>query len=367
VELYGYSTQLCVAECGEVISGCRDLSATSLLVLLLVVGNRSVASDTPDLPVVAANDNRAPAGEHQGSLLTLRLVLRRARWYPDRETDPFIDLHAFGEVGKAPQIPGPLVRVPEGTEIVASVRNLLPRTALIHGLHEHAGGPGDVLAVAAGTTREVRFKAGVPGTYTYWATTSDAALKTRLTDDTQLSGAFIVDPPGKIAMDRVFVLGLWLPDPIRLGRNVASVNGKSWPYTEQLSMRVGETASWRVINGSATEHAMHMHGFNFRVDSLGDGEIDQPYAADARPSAVTQRLPPGATMAMTWVAGRTGNWLFHCHMMIHMSPHMRLPDGTPRADPMEHDAAAGMGGLVLGIRVTGETAKVPAAVARDQC
>jgi hypothetical protein len=88
-------------------------------------------------PVVAANDNRIAAGEFKDGQLTLRLKLRGARWYPDRETDPFIDLHAFGEVGKPPQIPGPLVRVPEGTQIIASVRNLLPRRVLIHGLHEH--------------------------------------------------------------------------------------------------------------------------------------------------------------------------------------------------------------------------------------
>jgi hypothetical protein len=64
-------------------------------------------------------------------------------------------------------------------------------------------------------------------------------------------------------------------------------------------------------------------------------------------------------MAMTWVPERPGNWLFHCHMMAHMTPHMALPGGPNETDHIEHNAAAGMGGLVLGIRVTGETAKAP--------
>jgi FtsP/CotA-like multicopper oxidase with cupredoxin domain len=343
----------------------RILSAAPWLFFLVLACTPLVASDTPELPVVAANDNRVAAGELKDGQLTLRLELRRARWYPDRETDPFIDLHAFGEVDKLPQIPGPLVRVPQGTQIIASVRNLLSRTVSIHGLHDHPGNSGDTVEVAAGATREVRFKAGVPGTYTYWATTSDAQLRTRLTDDMQLSGAFIVDQPGKAVPDRVFVLGLWLPDPTNLRNDVASVNGKSWPYTERLAMRVGETASWRVINGTAEAHAMHLHGFYFRLGSLGDGEVDSPFATDAQPSAVTQRIPPGGTMAMTWVSERPGNWLFHCHMMVHMTPHMDLPGGVQGTDHIEHDAAAGMGGLVLGIRVTGEVAKVPAAPAMN--
>jgi FtsP/CotA-like multicopper oxidase with cupredoxin domain len=204
------------------------LLATSLISLLLTC-TTSVAGDTPDLPVVAANDNRTSAGELKGGQLTLWLELRRAHWYPDRETDPSMALHAFGEVGKPPQIPGPLVRVPEGTQIIASVRNLLPRTVLIHGLHEHPGNSEDTVEVAAGATREVRFEAGAAGTYTYWASTSDAALEKRLSDDTQLSGAFIVDPPGKTVLDRVFVLGLWSPFRAPPQDNVASMNGKSWP------------------------------------------------------------------------------------------------------------------------------------------
>lgn len=333
---------------------------------LLLVYTASVAADAPDLPVVAANDNRTSAGELKNGKLTLRLELRRARWYPDRDTGPSIALHAFGEAGKAPQLPAPLIRVPQGTEIIATVQNLLPAAVTVYGLHSHVANANDTFEVAAGATREVRFKVGPAGTYTYWATTSHAKLEARLPDDMQLSGAFVVDPPGKVAADRIFVLGLWIPDTKVLAKNVASINGKSWPYTEPLSARIGETASWRVINGSIVAHAMHLHGFYFQVGSLGDGQTDTLYASDRRPSVVTQHVPPGGTMSMAWAPDREGTWLFHCHMAVHMSPHMVIPGDTDPTAHTEHaDASGGMGGLVLGVKVTGETAKAPRGPAAD--
>ncbi len=70
---------------------------------------------------------------------------------------------------------------------------------------------------------------------------------------------------------------------------------------------------------------------------------------------VTELLQPGATMAMTWTPERAGNWLFHCHVMHHVSPDRRL---TQSPDPhaghhQAHDTSAGMAGLILGVTVLG--------------
>jgi len=65
---------------------------------------------------------------------------------------------------------------------------------------------------------------------------------------------------------------------------------------------------------------------------------------------------------MTWTPERPGNWLFHCHMILHMSPSRTLhpPDAKPGADAAGHDHSAGMGGLVIGITVVpGTTPKAP--------
>ena len=71
---------------------------------------------------------------------------------------------------------------------------------------------------------------------------------------------------------------------------------------------------------------------------------------------VTQLMPPGGTMAMTWMPERAGNWVFHCHIMHHVSPLRRLTKmGTPntRHHHAEHDGSGGMAGMLLGITVQG--------------
>jgi hypothetical protein len=45
------------------------------------------------------------------------------RWQPEGPSGPTLEIGAFGEVGKALTVPAPWIRVVEGTEIVASIRN----------------------------------------------------------------------------------------------------------------------------------------------------------------------------------------------------------------------------------------------------
>ena len=98
----------------------------------VLVGNAAFGGQ--NVPVAAINDNRAPAGVLCSGVLTLHLEIRPALWYPEKDGGPHLTVGAFAEEGHAPQIPGPLIRVPEGTEISATVRNLLDHTIYIHGL-----------------------------------------------------------------------------------------------------------------------------------------------------------------------------------------------------------------------------------------
>ena len=133
------------------------------------------------------------------------------------------------------------------------------------------------------------------------------------------------------------------------------VNGLSWPATERLTYRLGEKVRWRVVNLSSQRHPMHMHGFYYEVDSLGDGLRDTTYAEGHKQRVVTQLLQPGSTMAMTWTPERAGNWLFHCHIMHHVSPERRLTESASShaGHHAGHDPAVGMAGLVLGVTVLG--------------
>ena len=66
-------------------------------------------------PSASVNDNRTPAGVLRNGVLTLHLEARPAIWYPEKDGGPHLTVSAFAEEGHAPQIPGPMIRVPEGS------------------------------------------------------------------------------------------------------------------------------------------------------------------------------------------------------------------------------------------------------------
>jgi FtsP/CotA-like multicopper oxidase with cupredoxin domain len=316
-----------------------------------------VVAEAPQLPLVVANENRIPAGDLKNGALNLRLELREARWYAESADGVYKDIYAFGEEGRPPLSSGPLIRVPQGTRVHIALHNLLPMAAKVYGLHSYPGNPDEFIQLAQGTTHEVQFETGEPGTYMYWATTSDAQLddtNRRQGKETMLAGAFVVDSPGETGADRIFVIGdLEENNPFGTGDAIFSINGKSWPATEHLTYKTGETLRWRIINTSRIVHAMHMHGFYFTVTGVGDRAHYTHYSESQRRKVVTEGIESGHTFELTWTPERAGNWLFHCHMTLHMSPSPTLhpPDAKPPAHEGETDRTAGMGGLVIGITV----------------
>jgi manganese oxidase len=311
---------------------------------------------------VQANDNRSPSGSLQNGVLTLHLALTSGDWYPEAESGPSMKIAAFAEEGKAPQIPGPLIRIPQGTEIHVSFRNLLPATAMIHGMHAHPGDPKDVVQVAPGESRELKFLAGKPGTYQYFASAGGPMNRGRpFREDSQLHGAFIVDPTGTVASDRIFVIGIWRSElAAALSKDMAVINGKSWPYTERLNYEAGQEARWRWINASDLNHPMHMHGSYYRVASAGDGERDQIFSPEDQPMVVTHLIPPGSTITTSWdpVPGR---WIFHCHVLAHVAPSRTMASAlSPDPEVIHQHGTNHMAGLVLGITVAGARPKMAA-------
>jgi FtsP/CotA-like multicopper oxidase with cupredoxin domain len=330
----------------------------------------------------AANENRTPAGTYAGDTLVLRLTVATVSWYFVGDSNPPLAVAAFAEEGKTPTIPGPLLRVHTGTPIHVVIRNTFDDTLIVRGLSEKSPAV-DSLILLPRTTRDVTFSRGRAGTYQYWATLAEwqrnvplppqsrrhGLLRPRF--DSQLIGAFIVDPPGPLPDDRIFVITETVDQapPIRddprgmPGREFTAINGRSWPYTERLHYSVGDTVHWRIINATFQSHPMHLHGFYFRVDARGDAEanVDSVYASAERRMAVTETLKFGGdTRTLTWSPDRTGNWVFHCHLASHVAklPQIDRPDDIEYPDMHDHGnpdhhALTGMNGLVLGITVGG--------------
>ena len=309
-----------------------------------------------EIPVVSANDNRSPAGTLKNDTLRLKLVIGTGRWYPEAADGPFVDLTVVAEEGRLPQIPAPLIRVKTGTTIVVSVRNTHPDSVIwIRGLATHPA-PPDSIPVEPGELRTLTFSAGMPGTYLYRMSPGVIPVAAhpgaRISEEDQLTGAFIVDPVGAQPTDRILMVNLWgrrLEDGRY--RNALAINGKSWPHTERFNFTVGDSVRWRVINGTTRGHPIHMHGFYFRVDSRGTLSSDTTYGPASQRLAVTEDMAPSSTMSMMWSPDRPGNWLLHCHLTFHVTAGSRL-DGDEdehaihATDPMKH-----MAGLVVGINV----------------
>jgi manganese oxidase len=323
-----------------------------LLFLLFVMAapttSLAQAAATSPPEVISTHDNLTPAGRLEDGVLTVSLWAGVGDWYPEGKSARARRVEALGHEGGPLSIPSPLIRAPAGTTVQASIRNTLGTPLRLHGLCNRPG-TCQPHTIPAGTTDRVQFVLGAEGTFHYWAETTGNPLRLRQGRDSQLGGVIVADPSGAEVRDRVFVMGLHEESgesPVEL----TVINGRSWPHTERLQHRVGETVRWRVVNLTAAPHAMHLHGFYFNVESVGDGVRDTQYSTADRRTAVTEQMPPGGVMSLAWVPERPGNWLFHCHMLVHMMPDPHGAAGHHVSDA----AAAGMAGLVLGVHVTGD-------------
>jgi FtsP/CotA-like multicopper oxidase with cupredoxin domain len=348
----------------------------SVMAGAVLASNAAAAAAAREVPeTVVANDNMRPAGVFENDVVTIRLRAAAGEWRPEGPGGPALPIEAFGVEDAPLTVPAPLIRVTEGATLAVSIRNELATPLRVHGLCARDGGACAPVDVPPATVRELRFASGRAGTYHYWATTMNAPVPFR-----ELAGGFVVDPPGgQIEKDRIFVITEWTNLTVaQLSEIIAAddateaflalrpkltfvVNGLSWPATERLTYRRGESVRWRVINLSSQTHPMHLHGFYFTVSHMGDGRRDDSVGGGAGHRVVTQVLPPGGTMSMQWTPEREGNWLFHCHVMSHVSPERRLGADTSTSDSQhahgpdrahaQHDLSLGMAGMVLGITV----------------
>jgi FtsP/CotA-like multicopper oxidase with cupredoxin domain len=307
---------------------------------------------------IAPNDNRQPAGKLENGVLTIGLEARTGTWRPEGEHGRVLDsLAAFAEVGKPLSTPGPLIRVPLGTEVRASLHNRLSQPLIVFGFGKSRGA-SDSVVVAPDATVPVSFRATTPGTFYYTARRGLTPVG-RFPEDTQLNGFIIVDSPNA-PPDRLFAIS-WLftldsTSRSGLGHGTMAINGLSWPHTEHLTYAQGDSIHWRVVNFTEIDHPMHLHGFYFRADSKGDGVTDSLYSAAEQRMAVTELMAPFQTLTLSWYADRPGNWIYHCHYSTHLSSLVALDTERGMLDSamLGHhtsDRPHQMFGLVLGITV----------------
>ncbi|MEO5580736.1 MAG: multicopper oxidase domain-containing protein [Gemmatimonadaceae bacterium] len=325
-------------------------------------------------PMASINQNRVAAGRLANGTLTLALDVVEAAWQAEGPRDPVVRILALAEPGKAPQVPGPLLRAPAGTAVSLTLHNRSDSAVMMGGFRQSLAGKDDTLHLAAGATRQITFKLDSVGTFFYWGVLKGLRTwKDRDWLDSQLSGAFVVDPAGTPpgpARDRVWVVTEWFHSyPDRPFESVLVFNGKAWPHNDRLTLTQGDSVHWRLINVAAIEHPMHLHGFYFRVKSRGGERADTVITPQLQALQNMQIMQQGGTMSISWVPTTPGNWVFHCHFASHVGEHVTL-NGSPDAylassaaatakaggtTGHAHDTAPGghqMRGLVIGMHVT---------------
>ena len=285
-----------------------------------------------------ANNNRTAAGAISGRVLTLTMDVVSARWKPEGDRDPEVPVLAFAERGKAPSVPGPMVRVRVGTEVRLTLTNRTDSALVIGGLRAGSDPTSDTVHLAVGATREVRARFDSTGTYAYWGAFKGTTAVDRSWLDSQLNGAIVVDALTAKTDDYVFLISEWFHpyDDRRQTFEVAAViNGKGFPHTQRLTLPQGDSVRFHVINTTSFHHPMHLHGFYYRIEE----RAAKPVPANRQLLSNTDLVPGGSTEVFSFVPSTPGNWVFHCHFAFHVDETVSLI-GSPSDSASMRTAAA---------------------------
>lgn len=237
-----------------------------------------------------------------------------------------VDAYAYND-----QIPGPRIHLREGDRVRIRVRNNLPEVTTVHWhgliLPNAMDGPSEITQAPIPPSGffDYEFTVTQHGTYFY-----HPHAEPDRSQALGLYGALIIDPAdaaAEIRADHDYVIqlqewlwrdGLTFPAMPMDGMqpNYFTINGKSYPSTETVRMKLGETLKVRFIGtNNGFIHPMHIHGGPFEVVAR-DGET---LSKGARFLADTVNVGPGQRYDVIWKARERGKWLIHCHIPHHTS------------------------------------------------
>lgn len=240
--------------------------------------------------------------------------------------DVAVDAYAYNH-----QVPGPRLQMTEGDHVRINFHNNLPESTTVHwhGLivPNEMDGPANITQkpVPPGGSYTYEFTVGQSGTYFYHS--HDHPDRQQALG---LYGALLIapkDPSTEVKADLDYTIQLqewlkreWLTYPAMSMEgampNYFTINGKAYPSTDTIAMKVGQTIKLRFIGTNNNFiHPMHVHGGPFEVVAV-DGVTLQE---SARYQADTVNVGPGQRYDVIWTARKPGKWLVHCHIPHHTS------------------------------------------------
>ncbi len=302
-------------------------ATTEQMTDMQAVDDRRIAYEAP----ADAVGDQELAPEIQAGVKVFRLETSIVRWH----ILPNVSVLAYAYNR---QVPGPRIHIREGDRVRFVVRNGLPEPTTIHwhGLivPNAMDGPADITQkpIAPGESFTYEFVAKQAGTYFYHSHDNPDRQQ-----DLGLYGALIIEPRAHGAVydkELDVELGEWVQ---RNGKtfpampmegampNYFTINGKSYPATPVIHLRLGQTLLVRFIGTSSNFiHPMHIHGGPFRVVALDGNTLApaQQYDKD------TILVGPGERYDVLWRARARGKWLLHCHINHHTTNDNTEQDGA---------------------------------------
>lgn len=95
-----------------------------------------------------------------------------------------------------------------------------------------------------------------------------------------------------------------------------TINGKAWPETAPLKVKLGTVVKVRLYNRDTTmmhpmDHPIHLHGTAFQVVSINGQKPPREMWKDTVP------VPAGQYVDIAFTYTNPGDWMLHCHIIDH--------------------------------------------------
>lgn len=284
----------------------------------------AVADSRPALPEVRGVQGLQPLEyEMDDGVKVFRLTAEEIQW--ETKEGHLVEAKAYNRM-----IPGPVIRVMEGERVRIIVTNLMsePHTTHWHGMflpNKMDGVPGiSQDPIAPGDSFTYEFTANPAGTRLY-----HSHFNAMSQEGSGLYGMFIVEERNAPPVRRSDREELMLLGDGGLG---FVVNGKEFPLTEPIRMKMGERIRVRMANLGGMYHPMHLHGGFFTVIAKDGFPVDSPQKAN------TISIAPGETWDVILDPQFAGTWIWHCHVLSH---------ATGPKDADGNETAGGMIGVVI--------------------
>jgi FtsP/CotA-like multicopper oxidase with cupredoxin domain len=133
-----------------------------------------------------------------------------------------------------------------------------------------------------------------------------------------------MNEPDHKQMDEMPAKRDWYPETYEPQNNVYdgfTINGRSFPLTEPMTVKEGEKVRIRFINAGYQQHFMHVHSHKFIVVARDGSYVNEPQKID------TVGIGPGQRVDIILFADNPGIWPFHCHRLNHVTNEHIYPGG----------------------------------------